>query len=66
MLEGLELSFERGLACHSNGDVLTHAIMTPLLGAAGLGDMGKHFPDTDERYRGASSIELLSASAAQW
>ena len=51
---------ERGLAGHSDGDVLTHAVIDALLGASGLGDIGQHFPDTDERYAGADSIELLS------
>jgi 2-C-methyl-D-erythritol 2,4-cyclodiphosphate synthase len=50
---------ERGLVGHSDGDVLTHAVIDALLGASGLGDIGQHFPDTDERYAGADSIELL-------
>ncbi|MGH2802327.1 MAG: 2-C-methyl-D-erythritol 2,4-cyclodiphosphate synthase [Thermoleophilaceae bacterium] len=50
---------ERGLAGHSDADVLTHAVIDALLGAAGLGDIGQHFPDTDERWRGADSIEML-------
>ena len=50
---------ERGLAGHSDADVLTHAVIDALLGAAGLGDIGMHFPDTDERWSGANSIELL-------
>ena len=50
----------RGLAGHSDGDALTHAIIDALLGAAGLGDIGQHFPDTDERYAGADSVELLA------
>ena len=53
-----------GLAGHSDADVLTHAVIDALLGAAGLGDIGTHFPDTDERWRGADSIELLRAVAA--
>ena len=50
---------DRGLLGHSDGDVLTHAVIDALLGAAGLGDIGQHFPDTDEQYAGADSIELL-------
>jgi 2-C-methyl-D-erythritol 2,4-cyclodiphosphate synthase len=50
---------ERGLLGHSDGDVLTHAVIDALLGAAGLGDIGQHFPDSDEQYAGADSIELL-------
>jgi 2-C-methyl-D-erythritol 2,4-cyclodiphosphate synthase len=52
---------ERGLTGHSDADVLTHAVIDALLGAAGLGDIGMHFPDTDERWRDADSIELLRA-----
>ncbi len=52
---------ERGLAGHSDADVLTHAVIDALLGAAGLGDIGQHFPDTDERWRDADSMELLRA-----
>jgi 2-C-methyl-D-erythritol 2,4-cyclodiphosphate synthase len=59
VLGGIELDAERGLAGHSDADVLTHAIIDALLGAAGLPDIGIQFPDTDERYRGADSIELL-------
>jgi len=55
---------ERGLAGHSDADVLTHAIIDALLGAAGLGDIGQHFPDTDERWRGADSLDLLSEVCA--
>ena len=54
-----------GLAGHSDADVLTHAIIDALLGAAGLGDIGQHFPDTDERWRDANSLELLRVVAAQ-
>jgi 2-C-methyl-D-erythritol 2,4-cyclodiphosphate synthase len=59
VLGGVEVAHERGLAGHSDADVLTHAIIDALLGAAGLGDIGQHFPDTDERYRDADSLELL-------
>lgn len=59
ILGGVHIPFEKGLLGHSDADVLVHAIMDSLLGAAALGDIGKHFPDTDERYKGASSIELL-------
>ena len=60
ILGGVEIEeAEQGLAGHSDADVLTHAVMDALLGAAGLGDIGEHFPDTDERYRDANSIELL-------
>lgn len=56
---GVEIPFERGLAGHSDADVLLHAITDALLGAAALGDIGRHFPDTDPRYRGADSRVLL-------
>lgn len=56
----VEIPFERGLAGHSDGDVLSHAIADALLGAAALGDLGRHFPDTDAAYRGASSALFLS------
>ena len=59
VLGGVELEHDRGLAGHSDADVLTHAIIDALLGAAALGDIGEHFPDTDERYRDADSLELL-------
>lgn len=59
ILGGVEIEHDRGLAGHSDADVLTHAIIDALLGAAGMGDIGEHFPDTDERYRDADSIELL-------
>jgi 2-C-methyl-D-erythritol 2,4-cyclodiphosphate synthase len=59
VLGGVRIDHERGLLGHSDADVLTHAIMDALLGAAGLGDIGAHFPDDDERWRGADSIELL-------
>jgi 2-C-methyl-D-erythritol 2,4-cyclodiphosphate synthase len=59
IMGGVEISFEKGLLGHSDADVLLHAIMDSLLGAAALGDIGKHFPDTDERYKGISSLLLL-------
>lgn len=59
IIGGVEIPYEKGLSGHSDADVLLHAIMDALLGAAALGDIGKHFPDTDEAYRGISSIELL-------
>ncbi len=62
ILGGVELEHARGLAGHSDADVLTHAIIDALLGAAALGDIGQHFPDTDEGYRGANSLELLEAA----
>lgn len=59
-LGGIEIPFDKGLAGHSDGDVLTHAICDALLGAAGLGDLGQHFPDTEVRWKDASSRELLT------
>lgn len=59
ILGGVEIPFEKGLLGHSDADVLTHALMDALLGAAGLGDIGKHFPDTDPQYKGISSLALL-------
>lgn len=59
IIGGVEIPFEKGLLGHSDADVLLHAIMDALLGAAALGDIGKHFPDTDEVYQGISSMELL-------
>jgi 2-C-methyl-D-erythritol 2,4-cyclodiphosphate synthase len=64
VLGGVEFEHDRGLAGHSDADVLTHAIIDALLGAAGLGDIGQHFPDSDERYRDADSLELLRTSVA--
>ena len=59
MLGGVEIPFDRGLTGHSDADALAHAVTDALLGAAGLEDIGHYFPDTDERYRDADSIELL-------
>jgi 2-C-methyl-D-erythritol 2,4-cyclodiphosphate synthase len=59
VLGGVEIPFGRGLAGHSDADVLAHAVIDALLGAAGLGDIGEHFPDTDERWAGADSLALL-------
>jgi 2-C-methyl-D-erythritol 2,4-cyclodiphosphate synthase len=64
VLGGVELEHDRGLAGHSDADVLTHAIIDALLGAAALGDIGEHFPDTDERYRDADSLDLLRTTIA--
>ena len=61
ILGGVKIPYEKGLLGHSDADVLLHAIMDALLGAAALGDIGKHFPDTDDTYKGASSIALLEA-----
>ena len=65
VLGGVTIPSDRGLLGHSDADVLAHAVMDALLGAAGLGDIGEHFPDTDQRWRGADSIELLRAVGAQ-
>lgn len=62
---GVEIPFERGLAGHSDADVLLHAITDALFGAAALGDIGRHFPDTDPAYRGADSRKLLREAAAR-
>ncbi len=59
ILGGVDIPFEKGLLGHSDADVLLHAIMDALLGAAALGDIGKHFPDTDPKYKGISSLRLL-------
>ncbi|MGZ5787720.1 MAG: 2-C-methyl-D-erythritol 2,4-cyclodiphosphate synthase [Ramlibacter sp.] len=63
VIGGVEIPFERGLLGHSDADVLLHAITDALLGAAALGDIGRHFPDTDERFRGADSAALLAEAA---
>ncbi len=62
VLGGVVLAHERGLAGHSDADVLTHAVIDAMLGACALGDIGQHFPDTDERYRDADSLDLLRAT----
>jgi 2-C-methyl-D-erythritol 2,4-cyclodiphosphate synthase len=64
VLGGIELQSELGLEGHSDADVLTHAVIDALLGAAALGDIGQHFPDTDPRYAGTNSVELLQEVAA--
>jgi len=63
ILGGVEIPHEKGLLGHSDADVLVHAVMDALLGAAALGDIGKHFPDSDERYKGADSIKLCKEVA---
>ncbi len=60
ILGGVEIPFEKGLLGHSDADVLVHAVMDAMLGAAALGDIGRHFPDTDSAYAGADSMQLLS------
>ncbi len=60
ILGGVTIPYEKGLLGHSDADVLTHALMDALLGAAGLGDIGKHFPDSDPDYKGADSLKLLA------
>ncbi|MGH9804730.1 MAG: 2-C-methyl-D-erythritol 2,4-cyclodiphosphate synthase [Candidatus Acidiferrales bacterium] len=60
ILGGVEIPFSKGLEGHSDGDVLTHAVCDALLGAAGLGDIGQHFPDTDPQWKDASSLGLLA------
>ena len=59
IIGGVDIPYELGLLGHSDADVLLHAIMDALLGAAALGDIGKHFPDNDDRYKGISSLKLL-------
>ena len=63
ILGGVEILYEKGLLGHSDADVLLHAISDSLLGAAALGDIGKHFPDSDEKYKGADSLVLLGEVA---
>ena len=63
ILGGVHIPYEKGLLGHSDADVLTHAVMDALLGAAGLGDIGRHFPDTDPQYKGISSLKLLQCVA---
>jgi 2-C-methyl-D-erythritol 2,4-cyclodiphosphate synthase len=65
IIGGVDIPYPKGLLGHSDGDVLLHAICDALLGAAGLGDIGQHFPDTDGRYKGADSIELLREVGAR-
>jgi 2-C-methyl-D-erythritol 2,4-cyclodiphosphate synthase len=64
VLGGVEVAHDRGLTGHSDADALTHAIIDALLGACAMGDIGEHFPDTDERYRDADSLDLLRATVA--
>jgi 2-C-methyl-D-erythritol 2,4-cyclodiphosphate synthase len=64
VIGGITVPYEQGLLGHSDADVLTHAIIDAMLGAGALGDIGQHFPDTDERYRGADSLMLLRATVA--
>jgi 2-C-methyl-D-erythritol 2,4-cyclodiphosphate synthase len=65
ILGGVRIPNEEGLAGHSDADVLTHAVIDALLGAAGLGDIGQHFPDTDPRFKDADSVELLRTVVAE-
>jgi 2-C-methyl-D-erythritol 2,4-cyclodiphosphate synthase len=65
ILGGVDIPHEQGLAGHSDADVLTHAVIDALLGAAALGDIGQHFPDTDPRFKDADSLELLRAVVLQ-
>ena len=64
IIGGVEITHEKGLLGHSDADVLCHAVIDALFGAAALGDIGSHFPDTDEKYKGADSIALLREAAA--
>ena len=63
ILGGVKIEYEKGLLGHSDADVLLHAVSDALLGAAGLGDIGRHFPDTDPKYKGADSLKLLQIVA---
>ena len=63
ILGGVEIPWEKGLLGHSDADVLLHALMDAILGAAALGDIGQHFPDSDERYAGADSLQLLAEAS---
>lgn len=63
IIGGVNIPYEKGLLGHSDADVLVHAIMDSVLGAAGLGDIGQHFPDTDDEYKGADSLKLMEAVA---
>ena len=65
ILGGVKIDYEKGLLGHSDADVLLHAVSDALLGAAGLGDIGRHFPDTDPKYKGADSLVLLREVAAK-
>jgi 2-C-methyl-D-erythritol 2,4-cyclodiphosphate synthase len=65
IIGGVDIPFDKGLEGHSDADVLLHAVTDAILGAAGLGDIGRHFPDTDPRYRGADSRVLLRDAAAK-
>ena len=65
VIGGVVVPYELGLAAHSDGDVLIHAVIDALLGAAALGDIGSHFPDTDPRWKGADSAELLASVVAE-
>ncbi|WP_414708456.1 2-C-methyl-D-erythritol 2,4-cyclodiphosphate synthase [Ramlibacter sp.] len=65
VIGGVTVPYERGLLGHSDADVLLHAITDALLGGAGLGDIGRHFPDTDDRFKGADSVGLLKEAAAR-
>ena len=65
ILGGVDIPYEKGLLGHSDADVLLHAITDALFGAAALGDIGSHFPDTDPRYKGADSLKLLEACGAE-